>query len=492
MPASPSRASAPASRPWGNALEGAAAALCAVVAMAAASAIALAIFGPRSTGSLWSLTMAVTALAVGGSMRIGPDPLPMPAAQPTGGAAANMSMSGTAHVFPLAVTLAGAVVFWLLFSRRLRQRQFDVGALAARTVGAVVAAVLVLWGTATLAHGTFSAPTPSEGTGAFGLGGKLEDLLEKLFGGGGLAGGASGGAAAAAPPPMTYHVQAGATVLGALVWTVVVIAVGFLISRRVPPGFPARGLRAAWAPSASSAVRIPLVVAAVMTIVGAVAAGDTMAAGGALLLTPISLVTVLSLGLGSTWTSSTRQVQSAAAAQAAGQQASGQAATPLPDHNQHLGALTVGGVPVWIAAIVVTVLVLLSCAYVAARATDPGHARPLHPWPDGSMARHLGLAERFGFVTAVVLGGAAALAQVSFRTGVTMAGHVVGGTEVKLGGGVLWTFVAGLLAGAVAGFAGSLLQGVGQKSQASRLPRRSPVTVGGGHVPSDTAVEPGA
>lgn len=57
--------------PWENFVEGAAAALCAVVAMAAASALALTLLDAGSAGSVWSLAMALTAMAVGGSVGAG-------------------------------------------------------------------------------------------------------------------------------------------------------------------------------------------------------------------------------------------------------------------------------------------------------------------------------------------------------------------------------------------------------------------------------------
>ncbi|MFJ3778930.1 streptophobe family protein [Streptomyces sp. NPDC090075] len=496
MSASPYSVSAPPPRPVRNALEGVLAALCAVVAMAALAVVGLAVFEPASTDSLWALTMGVVAMAVGGSATVGPDTMPMPAASSTGtaqpaGGAANLTLGGTAHVFPLAITLFGAVVLWLAFSWGLRRRPFQARDLAARAVGAVGASVLVLWGAAALAHGKFTMPTVG-GKGGASLGGPLGDLVEKLFGSAGLA----AAAGSAAQPPMSYQVGIGATVIGALVWAVLVLVVGLLISRRLPAEFSARGLRASWAPSLSALVRTLLVVAAVLTVVGALSAGDRKAAGGALLTAPFALASFLSVGLGSTWTSALHMVQSpAAAAAAAGQagQAGGQAAVPPADHTQRLGDLTSAGMPVWLMSIVLTGLVLLACAYAAARATDPESARPLHPYK-GPLGRHLGLAERFGIVTALVLGGAAALAEPSLDTHVTMAGHLVSGTEIGLDGGVLWTFVAGLLAGAVAGFAGSLLRGERATSPGFRfLPRKEPAAAatGSGAVVRNT-VEPGA
>jgi hypothetical protein len=459
--------------------------------MAVAAAVALAVFDPQSVDSLWALIMAVTALAVGGSVNIGPDAMPVPPAAAAqgagvpGGGQASLSLSGAADVVPLGVTLLGAVVLWLAFSWGLRQRPLNGKELTARAVGATVTAVLGLTLAASFAHGTFKLPTVSQ-SGAGALGGKLGELVEKLFGASAV--GASG---AAAQPAMSYDVAIGTTAIGALVWAVVVLAVGLLIGRRVPIGFTAGGLRPAWGPSLSAVVRPLLVIAALMTVTGAVAAGDHKAAGGSLLLAPVALVTMLSVGLGSTWTSSSHQAQSAAGATApaAGTSGGQQAGAAPPDHTQHIGDLTTAGVPVWVVAVVIAALLLLACAFVAARGTDPAHARPLHPYR-GPLARQIGLAERFGIVTAVVFGVLAVGVQTAFHTSVSMAGHAVGGSEMKLGGGVLWTFVAGLLAGVVAGFAGSLLQGAGEETRSTRS-RRSPVSVSASPVPSGTA-EPGA
>lgn len=132
--------------PWQNALEGAAAALCAVLAMAAVSALALALLGAGSLGSLRPLTMALTAMAVGGSVTAGADTsggtvsMGGLASLFGGGGGLAPSMSGAADAVPLGVTLIGTIVLWVAFSRRLRQgqrqRRFKPGELAVRAAGA--------------------------------------------------------------------------------------------------------------------------------------------------------------------------------------------------------------------------------------------------------------------------------------------------------------------------------------------------------------------
>ncbi|MFI7413844.1 hypothetical protein ACIBU0_34840 [Streptomyces sp. NPDC049627] len=92
---------------------------------------------------------------------------------------------------------------------------------------------------------------------------------------------------------------------------------------------------------------------------------------------------------------------------------------------EHLRSLSVGGWPLWLVALAVIGLILLGCAYRAARATRPGHKRPLLPCR-GPLAGHLGTAVRFGVVTAVVLVVAAWLVGASGRFGVSMFGHEMG------------------------------------------------------------------
>ncbi|WP_406432409.1 hypothetical protein OHB00_07170 [Streptomyces sp. NBC_00631] len=67
---------------------------------------------------------------------------------------------------------------------------------------------------------------------------------------------------------------------------------------------------------------------------------------------------------------------------------------------------------------------------------------------------------RHAVVTAVVLGMAAWLVGASGHFGVSVLGSEMGGMRAELSGGVLRTVVFGLLVGALAGSAGSLLSAV--------------------------------
>ncbi|MEU3337728.1 streptophobe family protein [Streptomyces sp. NPDC006668] len=485
--------------PWRNALEGAASAVCAVVAMAAVSALALGLLGAGSYGSLWPLTMAVTAMAVGGP--VAADPAASPDTGGMGGLASlfgggggglGPSMSGSADVMPLGVTLVGAIVLWVAFSWRLshgrRRVRLTGGALAVRAAGAGTAALVVLMIVAALARGTVTLPASatagmrgsggdSSGGGFGGAGGGLADLFGSGGGPGGL-GGLFGGGGTGAQPAMAYHVGVGPAGLGALLWVAVVLGVGCLISRRARlslGGAPAR-LRASWGPSLSAVVRTVLVLAAVPLLaigfVGAVV-GDRggSVAGGTLLLAPNALVAFLTLGVGSSWTAAVHPVQSDSTnplAAIMGALSGGAADGRQQDRVASLGSASVGGWPVWLMALMVSGLILTACAYRAARTTRPGHEVPLLPWR-GPLAGHLAMAERIGVVTALVLGAGVWAAGVSGHFGFSMFGSEMGGMRGELSGSVLRTVVFGLLVGSLAGFAGSLL--------ARTRGRRGPMTV---------------
>ncbi|CCK28823.1 putative membrane protein [Streptomyces davaonensis JCM 4913] len=426
--------------PWENALEGAVAALCAVAAMAAVSALALTLLDAGSVGSPWSLTAALTAMAVGGTVSAAG----APSSEGSGGGLAELfggggemgpQMSGSAQAVPLGVTLVGAVVLWLTFSRRLRQtrqRRFTAGELAVRTAGAATTALFTLMILAALAQGTATLPESAmnQMRGSGGGSGPLRDLM----GGGGTT-------------QLTYQVSAATTAFGAVVWVALVIGAGCLLSRkaRIPLGGTLDGLRGTWGRSLSTVTRTLLILSAIpltFVFVGAVVGGRaSTTAGATLLLSPNALAVLLTLGLGSSWTAAVHRERSEGGG-LAGLLGGGQAQSDRPDRTEHLASLPVGGCPLWLAALTVTVLILLACAYRTARTTNPGH---------------LGTAGRFAVVTAVVLGAGAWLSGASGEFAVTMFGSPMGGVQAELSGGVLGPVLLGLLAGAAAGWAGSAL-----------------------------------
>lgn len=355
-----------------------------------------------------------------------------------------------------------------------------------RAAGVAVTALVTLMIVAGLARGSATMPAsamtgmgggggnqPADG---FGGGGGLGELFSGGSGGlgelmGGDGGGLGGLLGGGGRPEVTYHVSAGSAGLGAVLWVAVVLGAGCLISRRMrlPLGGRLDGLRTAWGPSLSALVRTTLVLAAVplvsLAVIGALVGGRAgSVAGAALLLAPNAVAVFLSLGVGSSWTAAAHPVQSDGGgnplASLLGSMggAGGMGGGQQPDRTEHLRSLPAGGWPLWLAALAVTGLILLACAYRAARATQPGR-KPLLPCR-GPLAGHVGMAERFGAVTAVVLGTAAWLAGSSGHFSVSMFGSEMGGMRAELSGSVLRTVAFGLLVGVLAGFAGSLLASV--------------------------------
>jgi hypothetical protein len=373
-----------------NVLEGASAVPAAVAAMVTVSALALWLLDAGSAGSLWRLALTLTAMAVGGSVTAGSDSSAGSAGSSGigdvlgglfgGGGGMTPSMTGAVDAMPLGVTLIGALVLWPGFSRRLRDRRCDARELAARAGGAAAAALLVFPAVASVAHGTFTMPASAlsgmrgdEGAGAAdGAGG----MLGSLFGGG----------SAAQQPVMAYEVHVGSAALGAVLWVAVALAVGCVISRRtrIPLGGAVDRLRPAWAPGVSAIVRMLLLVSAgtvvAVTFVGLVAGGRAATvAGGAILAAPNAVAVFLTLGLGSPWTASSGQVAGQGSnplAALMGGMGGGRSDVPA-DRTERLRDLSAGGWPLWLGALAVAALLLLACAYAAARATDPAHTRPL-------------------------------------------------------------------------------------------------------------------
>lgn len=504
---SPQAAPARPESPLENALEGAAAALCALIAMVAVSALALWLLDAESLGSLWSLALTVTAMAVGGSVSSaassgaeGSGGL----SNLLGGGGLSPTMSGTVDAVPFGVTLLGAMVLWLAFSWRMRRRLSTAGELAARTAGAAVTALLGFLVVAKLAEGSFRMPASAMSgmrgedstSGGLGIG---NSPLGDLFGGG-LGRRLGGGSTMSRDMVMNYQVQAGSAVLGGLLWVAVVIALGCLITRRahLPLPWQTGRLRAAWAPSVSAVARMLLLMTVVPLIavvfVGIVVGGKgATAAGAALLLAPDAVVVFVTLGLGVSWTALTHQAQSEDGNPLASllRRLGGAQAQARPDRVEHLRDLSAGGWPLWLLALLVTGLALLACGYAAARAAarTPAHAPSAHRTRHG---QHLAPAARLGVVLGVALGLTAWLTQASGQISATMFGSEMGGTQAGFSGSVPLAALLGLLAGAAAGFVGSVLHGLhgGQTRPFRTISRNTPVAPVGEHladVPGATA-----
>ncbi|MFE0678500.1 streptophobe family protein [Streptomyces sp. NPDC058867] len=489
--------------PWRHALEGAGATVCAVAAMLAVSALALKLLDATSYADLWPMALTLTSMAVGGSVVIGPSGASESVgaegglAALFGGGATGPSLSGALQVVPLGITLAGALLLWILFSWRLggRRRHVTAGGLSARVVGAATAAAVTLMIVAGLAEGTATLPPSAvselgvaagshggDGGGVpdapFGGAGGLGDPFGgaggpgELFGGAGGLGELFGGGAGGGPTGLlggdtedgltaAHSTGVGSTGFGGVVWATVVIGVGCLISRRVrlPLGGVLDRLRSGWGPSLSALVRGALVLTAVLlgtaAVLGVAGGGRAaVAAGAALLLAPNALGMLLTMGVGSSWTAEIHpvQVDSGSNPLAGLLGATGGSGGHL-DRTEHLRTLAVAGCPLWLAALTVTVLVLLGCAFAAARATRAGGRSSDQDGP----ALHFAMAQQFGLVTAVVLGASTWLVQADGQFGVSVFGAEIGGTHGTLSGSVAISVALGLVLGALAGFTGSVL-----------------------------------
>ncbi|MBP2335538.1 hypothetical protein JOF41_001716 [Saccharothrix coeruleofusca] len=370
---------------WRDVLRGAAAAVAALAGMAAVATAGLALLDAGRIGGFGGLTAAVVALAVGGSaefdaVRAGDLPL---------------VVRGGVGVVPLGVTLVGTVVLgWLLL--RHRDGLLVRGAAAAVTfLAGVVAVVAAARGAVTLPGGGAALPGGAAAGGGSGVCGLPE---VGPFGRGGSVGALDVG----------FSVPLWPTLAGAVAWVCAVVGLCWLVVRfriavrgalRVVGGLSAVCLLAAWA------------------------AGGAMAVGGVLLVLPLVVFGVLSLGLGVPW-----------AVRSDG---------PLSCVLDGVAPPAPGGSLTWVAS---AVLLVLGIVVALAGARDGGPLRR---------------AARDGAVTSAVVGvplGVLALrAGVSVELGVGAFGFSFPLLEAWAATNPLAALGMGCAGGAAAGFAGSLL-----------------------------------
>ncbi|WP_434444082.1 streptophobe family protein [Lentzea sp. E54] len=353
---------------------GVTAAVAALAAMAGTAAAGLLLLDAGRVGGLDRLTAAVVALAVGGSAEFGTD----------SAGDAPFAVQGGIGVVPSGVTLVGAVVLgWLLL--RHRDGLLVRGAAAAVVFPAGVVAV------ATAARGTVTPPAGAAPGGASGVCGL--PAVSPL-----------GRAGALDAIGVGFSVPTGAVWIGAVGWVLAVVGVCGLVARFRP------------------ALRGPL-----WTVCGLAAAGVLFAwalggpavAGGVLLLLPLVVFGVLSLGLGVPWTV---RSDGALACVLDG------VAPPAP-----------GGPLTWVA-----VAVLLTLGVVVAL-------------PGGRSGGLLRRAAVLGAVVGVALGVLAWLSRVSVRLGIDAFGLSLSLLDASVAANPLAVVALGSVGGAVAGLVGSLL-----------------------------------
>ena len=385
---------------------GAGASVAALAAMAAVAAAGLLLLDADRLGGLATQTVAVLVLAAGGSVEIEAILSGLP-----------VGLRGFVEVMPLGVSLVGALVLGALLVRGGRVGLLVRGATAVAVLLAGIAVVsLSVRGTITLRLPQI-APTAASGSTARSCpeGAPL----------GGL-GGLGGLGDAVGAFDVGLSVAIGPTMVAATCWTVAVVAACWVVTR---VRSVARAARAA----ASSIGALT-----VLLVAGAWVLWGSSAGGGVLLGSPLALSAALLTGLGVPWTLHREEILAC-----------------LLDGTGSLlgsGLIAPGGPLTWVA-----LALLLGIGIVGARAVPP---------TGGPMRRALGAAAALAPVMSLVLTILALATRISVDLGVAVRGFVQPVLDVSLHTD-LWTAAGtGLVAGAVAGFTGSLLV-TGTRSMAS-------------------------
>lgn len=369
----------------------------AYVAMGLVAAAGLLLLGADGVSRL---TVAAVTLAGGGSVDVTGE---LAQAQAQRMAA---SLQGEVGVMPLGVSLAGTLVLVIA----LRRRAASLRALVVRlgTVAVAFPCVLTLSAFAGRGRLTLGRPCVRGPYGPFGCGGDGRALPSGIM--------------------LAYHSDPGRTLLGALVWVLVVLALVALLQCRPD----ARHLRL---PAALSWVRtaVPVSLAVILCAALAVEALGLLAAvahgpkgaGAALLLAPNVAFAAFGVGIGVPWSAAR--------------------STPVGAQDSSLTGIAHG--PAWLLPVAFSVTILLVIGVrVAARA----------PVPAGVAWRRL-RAGRLGLPVGVLSAGMTAAAGVSAHLGVSVFGFAMTVLDLRCGGDILVALALGSAAGAVAGVTGALL-----------------------------------
>ncbi|GHF72139.1 hypothetical protein GCM10010218_61780 [Streptomyces mashuensis] len=416
----------------------------AFLAMAAVAAAGLHLLGADAAGSLGPMTAAVVVLAVGGSVT------------PSGSVEAFGLTGAGAHttidLVPLGVSLVGALVLGTVLARSLRRAGAVVGAgaLVARVAAVAVVFLAVLGGLAWAGSSVITFDGKGLGSVVPGSGGKSPGLdLPGLGDIGDIGGGLPGRLAdlAGAKAAVGFSVRTGASLLGGLVWVLVVALVTLLAARRAPlPRAWAAGHRTVRpAASALCAVLVLAVVAGLSAAVGAATGDDRpgRVLGAALLGAPNGVWLGVPLGLFVPWSGS----------------ASGSLLQVLPHPLDELlragtartvtpGTLADLSPAVWLLPLGCGLLMLTAGVLTAAR-TPVGRARA------GAFALRCGLS--LGAVTAVALPLLVLATRVEVGASLSVLGIDAVGAGLSLEGSVPLALLLGAAWGLAAGLLGGLL-----------------------------------
>nr|WP_052412061.1 streptophobe family protein [Streptomyces mutabilis] len=463
--------------PWGDVLMSAVASVSwALIGMAGTAALGLRLLGADAAGSLGPMTAAVVALGAGGSV------------SPAGDVSAFGLEGAQAHtaieITPLGVGLVGALFLSFFFLRSLRAAGVVVSTaeLLARAGAVVALFVAMLGGLAWVGHDVITIDGGSLG---------LDDLPGSDGGSGGIElpglGNAGGigdiggmlpdriGDLVDAEAAVGFTLDTGPTLLGGLVWSVGVLLIALLSSRRTPLPRGGEAVHRVVRPAVSAVVTVALAaVAAGWAAAGWAAIGDDhprRIVGAALLGAPNSVWLGVPLGLFVPWEG----------------QATGELVRVLPDPlDELLGAgaretVTLGRLAeldgrVWLLGVAAALTLLLAGVLTAARTpVAPGEARS--PAFAGRCAVRLGVA------TALTLPLLVWLTQVSVDASLSVLGIDAFGAGIDLRGQLGTALLMGAVWGAGAGAAGALLTRVsGAAGARATVVARSAGVVGGAGV----------
>ncbi|MBL3667373.1 hypothetical protein JL475_15520 [Streptomyces sp. M2CJ-2] len=474
--------------PWVDVVVSAVAAVSwALIGMAGTAALGLLLLDADSAGSPGPMTAAVVASAAGGSVT--------PSVEVSAFGLAGAEASTAVGVTPLGVSLVGALLLSSVFLRSLRAAGdvLSPAELAAR-VGAVVTLFVGMTGGLVWAgHGVVTvdgeALGPDGWPGVGGGDGGIE--IPGLGDVGGLLPERIGDVVDA-KAAVGFTVDTVPTLLGGLGWSVGVLVVALLASRRTPLPRGWDVLHRVVRPSVSALVVVGLVaVAAGYAAAGYAAIGDDhprRIAGAALLGAPNGVWLGLPVGLFVPWEG----------------RATGALLGVLPhplddllrmDSGRPVALARLAGFDgrVWLLGVAAAVTMLLAGVLVAAR-TPPGTAGGAGGAGgvrEGGAAGFAGrCALRLGVATASALPLLVWLAEVSVDASLSVLGLDVFGAGVELRGHLGVALLLGAVWGAGAGAAGALLTwacgAAGRRAAPwARVAAGSPGYAGG-------AAEPGA
>ncbi|MFF3787545.1 streptophobe family protein [Streptomyces sp. NPDC001933] len=494
--------SAPPGSPWRHALEGALSVVAAVVAMAAAAWAALTLLGAGAVAPLSRLVPMMVSMAFGGGVT-------MESASPSesadggesggglggllgglgGGGGMSLGLTGEAALTPLTLTFLGMAVLAIAFFRPLRRRQRPAPALLwARCGGALATTAVVLPVIAAMARGT--AQLPESVTERFGKGAS-SGASSQFTGGGGLKKGLSS---------VMFGNDAEATAFLGLLWVSVVLAVGCVAARRttLPRPLALSRIRLKWNAVTSTLTGTAAVLCCSALAVALLAAaadltgrGPAAKAAGVLLLAGPNLIAVLlTTGLGTSWEAGMHRLLSDGGGMLGMLGGAAQGDTAGTDKSVDLGGWSGAGVPLWLIAMVLIVLLLTTAGYVASARTP---ARTPREDSEALLDRHAEIALRMGIAVGIAALALPLAARGSVRIGITLMGNEMGGMAAGLDDGLGLSPLTGFVLAALAAYGGSRLQNRrarrrGRVAQPTTTATRRPAAARSTpRVPSDSA-----